>query len=78
MKPRLILDSKKFELTIDRLCYELIENHADFSDSAIIGVQPRGVILANRIRNRLQEITGIERMLYGKLDATFHRDDFGH
>lgn len=76
MQPRLILDSGKFLLTLDRLCYELIENHAAFSESVIIGVQPRGVPLAERIHKRLQEILKTRDIQYGTLDVTFHRDDF--
>ncbi len=77
MKPRLILDDKKFSLTIDRLCYELIENHGDFASSVLIGVQPRGIFLAERIQKRLSEIITDTTIPYGKLDITFYRDDFG-
>lgn len=76
MQPRLILDSKKFDLTITRLCQQLIEVHKDFSGSAIIGVQPRGVLLADRIHRRLGEILKKKDIDYGKLDITFYRDDF--
>src|SRR5690606_9356722 len=40
MKPLTILNSQQFELTIKRLCFQLIENHEDFSDTVIIGLQP--------------------------------------
>lgn len=76
MPPRVILDSKKFSLTIDRLCYQLIENHRDFSNTVLIGVQPRGIHLSNRIHQRLQDIQQGATIKYGKLDITFHRDDF--
>jgi pyrimidine operon attenuation protein/uracil phosphoribosyltransferase len=76
MKPRIILDSSKFSLTIDRLCHQLIEQHRDFSHSCIIGVQPRGVFLAERIHQRLQSILKKKNIAYGKLDITFYRDDF--
>ena len=76
MKPRIILDSQKLLLTIDRLCHQLIEQHQDFSHSCIIGVQPRGVLLAARIHKRLQQILKRKDIAYGKLDITFHRDDF--
>ena len=74
MKPRLILDSKKFDLTITRLCHQLIEEHKDFSGSAIIGVQPRGVYLSDRIAKMVKKITG-NNIQYGQLDITFYRDD---
>ena len=75
LQPRIILDSKKLNLTIDRLCFQLIENHKDFSETVLIGVQPRGVQLSNRIHKRLKEITHIE-IQYGILDPTFYRDDY--
>jgi len=76
MPPRVILDSKKFSLTIDRLCYQLIENHRNFSDTVLIGIQPRGIHLSNRIHKRLTDIQKGVDIKYGKLDITFHRDDF--
>jgi len=76
MKPRIILDRHKFALTIDRLCHQLIEQHKDFSQSCIIGVQPRGVYLAERIHKRLQVILKKKNIDYGKLDITLYRDDF--
>jgi pyrimidine operon attenuation protein/uracil phosphoribosyltransferase len=53
----------------------LIENHDDFSTSAIIGLQPRGIFVADRLQKYLSEITG-KRPLKGTLDVTFYRDDF--
>ena len=75
MQPRVILDSKKLDLTITRLCHQLIEQHKDFTKSAIIGVQPRGVMLADRVHKKLTEILKKKDILYGKLDITFYRDD---
>ena len=51
MKPTVIVNSQQFQLTITRLSHQLIENHNDFSNSAIIGLQPRGIYLANRKTN---------------------------
>ncbi|MFN8323295.1 MAG: bifunctional pyr operon transcriptional regulator/uracil phosphoribosyltransferase PyrR [Chitinophagales bacterium] len=76
MQPRVLLDSKKLNLTITRLCHQLIEQHQDFSKAAIIGVQPRGVYLATRIHQQLSQILKKKNIDYGKLDITFYRDDF--
>jgi pyrimidine operon attenuation protein / uracil phosphoribosyltransferase len=76
MKPRVVLNSARFQLTLKRLCYQLIENHDDFSDSALIGLQPRGIFVARRLHKYLTEITGNKKILIGDLDITFHRDDF--
>lgn len=76
MNIRTILSPDQFALTIDRLCFQLIENHGDFSETVFVGVQPRGIFLGARIVNRLKEITEINDLKYGKLDITFYRDDF--
>ena len=76
MRPRVILDKEQFEFTIERLCHQLIEAHGDFSNTALIGVQPRGVFLSDRIVERLQNISPKNKGFYGKLDITFYRDDF--
>lgn len=75
MQRRLIFNSQILSVTIRRLCHQLIENHGNFDDSVILGMQPRGVFLAKRIKANLQEILNKEIKL-GYLDATFHRDDF--
>lgn len=75
MEKQVILNSKHFELTINRLCYQLIEQHNDFSDTVLIGLQPRGVNVLERIKSRLEAILGHE-VVCGKLDITFYRDDF--
>ena len=71
-----LIDSKLLNLILDRLCYQLIENHNDFSQSVIIGLQPRGVFLAEHIVERLRVIQPKSTILYGVLDPTFYRDDF--
>lgn len=76
MKERLIINSKELELILKRLCRQLIENHNDFSDSVIIGLQPRGVFVAERLIKYLGEIPGLKNIQKGNLDITFFRDDF--
>ncbi len=71
-----LLNSAQLEITITRLCHELIENHGDFERTAIIGLQPRGTYLAQRIIKELKLRTGIDIIRHGALDITFHRDDF--
>ncbi len=75
-EPRVILDSNALNLTIKRLCHELVENHNDFSDSVIIGLQPRGIYLADRITRTLKELEKELPVESGKMDITFYRDDF--
>ena len=75
-KGKVILEKQRFDLMIDRLCHQLIENYEDFSDACLIGVQPRGVLFAQRIYKRLGTILKKTKILYGELDITFYRDDF--
>ncbi|MFT6503440.1 MAG: pyrimidine operon attenuation protein/uracil phosphoribosyltransferase [Crocinitomicaceae bacterium] len=75
MERQVILNSKHFELTLNRLCYQLIETHNDFSNSVLIGLQPRGVNVVKRLKSKLEEILGKE-IVCGNLDITFYRDDF--
>lgn len=75
MRPTVLIDEKQFQLIINRLSHQLIENHRDFSDTVIIGLQPRGIYLATRIQQKIKEITGVE-VPNGNLDVTFFRDDF--
>ena len=75
MDNKVILNSQQISIIIDRLCYQLIEVHFDFSNTILIGLQPRGVFLANKIVSRLVDITN-HNIKYGELDVTFFRDDF--
>lgn len=76
MQPKVILEGKQFEVTILRLCHQLIENHNDFSETVIIGLQPRGIYLATRIATELRKILKNKKINCGNLDITFYRDDF--
>jgi len=73
---KIILEKTRFYITLRRLCEELIENYGNFEDTCIIGVQPRGVPLADRIVRFIKEELESCYFTYGKLDITFYRDDF--
>ena len=75
MKQSILLDGPKFQITLKRLSQQLIENHGDFSNAVIIGIQPRGTYLAERLVQEIKEMTGVQVPL-GILDITFYRDDF--
>lgn len=72
----MLLDSKEMNIILQRLACQLIENHNDFENSVLIGIQPRGVFLASRLAKILQEEYGITALKTGQLDITFYRDDF--
>lgn len=75
MQKRLLFDRPLLKVTISRLCQQLIEVHEDFSQSVIIGMQPRGIFVAERIKTELEKLINKDVHL-GYLDTTFHRDDF--
>ena len=75
MQKKLILDSDLLDITLSRLCQQLIENHQDFAETVIIGLQPRGVVLAEIIHQKLEKILK-KTIPLGLLDTTFHRDDY--
>jgi len=75
MTRKLLFNSKLLKITIDRLCQHLIENHGDFDNTVMLGMQPRGIYLAERVKKVLQ-IELDKEISLGYLDTTFHRDDF--
>ncbi len=70
-----LLNNDQLNITLQRLAHQLVENHLSFKDTAIIGIQPRGIFLSNRIADMVKKITGNNNIDYGKLDITFYRDD---
>ena len=75
MSKKVILDEHLIRITLERLCFQLIEHHGDFSNSVLIGLQPRGAALAQRLQEMLRQ-RGITHLPLGLLDITFFRDDF--
>ena len=75
MERQVILNAKHLELTIKRLSHELIESHTDFSTTVLVGLQPRGIHVLDRIRKELESILN-HPIVCGNLDITFYRDDF--
>lgn len=73
MKP--ILTEQQVALSIKRLAHEIAENHLQLDNTVIIGIQPRGIYVSNRIVNELQQMLPGTKIQYGKLDITFYRDD---
>ncbi len=75
MRKKLIFDSEQLDITLSRLSHQLIENHGHFTNTVILGLQPRGIFLAEFIHKKLEKETKTQIPL-GYLDTTFHRDDF--
>ncbi|MET1260463.1 MAG: bifunctional pyr operon transcriptional regulator/uracil phosphoribosyltransferase PyrR [Flavobacteriaceae bacterium] len=76
MSQRILLSAKEINIILHRLACQLLENHLDFSDTVLIGLQPRGIFLANRLAKILKEDYKVKNIDLGSLDITFYRDDF--
>jgi pyrimidine operon attenuation protein/uracil phosphoribosyltransferase len=76
VRPKILLEKTQFDVTLKRLCHQLIEVHNNFNQTVIIGLQPRGIYLARRIQKELQSILKTKNIHCGELDTTFYRDDF--
>lgn len=72
---KILLDADRFALTIERLCQQLLEDYDDFDQTVIVGIQPRGPVLADRLAGRIGQLLN-KKIPVGKLDITFYRDDF--
>ena len=71
MKRKKLLDKQTLDVLLNRLSCELIENHFDFRNSILIGLQPRGIFVLNKLVKKLKEKYFISNLKHGKLDTTF-------
>lgn len=76
MGQKVLLNENEVNIILNRLACQLIEKHENFNDTILIGIQPRGVFLAERLKSLLQNEYGISDIVLGYLDITFFRDDF--
>jgi pyrimidine operon attenuation protein/uracil phosphoribosyltransferase len=75
LNKKLLLNPRSIDITLRRLAQQLIENHLDFRDTVLIGLQPRGIAVLDKILAILKE-KGLSKIASGTLDITFFRDDF--
>jgi len=76
MSQKVLLTSKEVNIILHRLACQLIEKHLDFSNTILVGIQPRGTFLAKRLKLLLESEYQIIDIALGYLDITFFRDDF--
>jgi pyrimidine operon attenuation protein/uracil phosphoribosyltransferase len=76
MSQKVLLSAKEIHIILHRLACQLLENHLDFANTVLIGIQPRGIYLANRLTKLLKEDYKVKDVNLGSLDITFYRDDF--
>jgi pyrimidine operon attenuation protein/uracil phosphoribosyltransferase len=71
---RRLMKPREMDLALSRIAAEIIEDHSDLSDVALVGIRRRGIPLAESLRKKINKLAGVELPL-GKLDITFYRDD---
>jgi pyrimidine operon attenuation protein/uracil phosphoribosyltransferase len=71
---KVLLDAEALGRTLSRIAHEIIEGNRELSDVALVGIQTRGVPLAQRLARLIEERSGIAPEL-GAVDITFYRDD---
>ena len=76
MPKKVLLNSKKIDIILNRLVCQLVENHKDFNDTVLIGLQPRGTFLIEKILEIFKKKYPKINISSGILDFTFFRDDF--
>lgn len=70
-----LLNQVQLDITLQRLAHQLIEDHFDFQNTVIIGLQPRGIFFSDKIIGLLSQLNKDISVPYGHLDITFYRDD---
>ncbi len=71
-----ILGEDEIYRIIRRISHEILEKNKGPENLVFIGLQKRGVPLADRIVENIEEFEGV-KVKSGKLDITFYRDDIG-
>lgn len=69
-----IMDEKAINRSIKRLAHEIIEKNKGVEDVVLIGIRSRGVPIAHRIAEMIEEIEGV-KVEVGSIDITLYRDD---
>jgi pyrimidine operon attenuation protein / uracil phosphoribosyltransferase len=74
MTDRQIMTGDEIRRAVIRISHEIVEKQAGTDGLALVGIQRRGVPLARRIADAIEEHEGV-RLPVGALDITFYRDD---
>ena len=69
-----IMDADRMTRTITRIGHEIVERNRGTDDVALVGIRTRGVVIAQRLAQVLQQITHAP-VRTGALDITLYRDD---
>ena len=76
MSQKVLLSATEINIILHRLACQLLENHLSFENTVLVGIQPRGTYVAERLVKILKDEYGVAHIDVGFLDITFYRDDF--
>ena len=72
---KILLDNEAYLDAVRKLGRQILDRHPRLENTAIIGIQQGGVVLADVLVQHLSEMVKDKEVLYGQLDITFYRDD---
>jgi len=76
-KIELIMDAHALDLALTRIAHQILERHGDIGAACIVGMQSRGVFLAQRLAAKITAMESLATPLRtGILDTTLYRDDY--
>ena len=70
-----VLTSDDVSRALTRIAHEIVERHHGAQDLMLMGIQTRGVPLAQRLAALIEEVEGVQ-VPHGLLDVTLYRDDY--
>ncbi|MCT8139758.1 bifunctional pyr operon transcriptional regulator/uracil phosphoribosyltransferase PyrR [Anaerobacillus sp. CMMVII] len=76
-KATVILDEQAVRRALTRIAHEIIERNKGIEDCVLVGIKTRGIYIANRLAERIEEIEGT-KITVGEVDITLYRDDLSH
>lgn len=74
MKDHIILDEQAIRRALTRIAHEIVEKNKGVEDLVLVGIRTRGIYLAKRIAEKINEIEQVE-LPFAALDITPFRDD---
>ncbi|MGG3999040.1 bifunctional pyr operon transcriptional regulator/uracil phosphoribosyltransferase PyrR [Anoxybacillus kestanbolensis] len=74
MQKAIVLDEQAIRRALTRIAHEIIERNKGIDDCVLIGIKTRGIYLAKRLAERIEQIEETS-IPVGELDITLYRDD---
>ena len=73
-QPKVVLEPAEISRALTRIAHEILERTSGARDVVLLGIPTRGVPLARRLAQRLEQVEG-HAVPAGSLDVTMYRDD---